>query len=139
MSKQNSNLVVEGFDDLIAKLGDLENVAIKAVEDGLSKSSNLVTSTAERAMTYHNDTGLTKKSLIKNPKVVWVGGTQASIDIGFDLTKPHGYVSIFLMYGTPRMKKDQFLYNAFYAKSVKEMVVTFQRESLESAIKKVGL
>ena len=33
MSKQNSNLVVEGFDDLIAKLGDLENVAIKAVED----------------------------------------------------------------------------------------------------------
>lgn len=139
MSKANKHLIVEGFDELIAKLNTFEGETVKAVNEGLTASAQMVTNDASLGIGVHNDTGLTAKSLNLHPKVIWVGGTQASIDVGFDLTKPHGYVSIFLMYGTPRMKKDQFLYNAFYSKQSRDSIIKTQREALENAIKKVGL
>ena len=61
---------------------------------------------------------------------------EANISVGFDI-KQGGLPSIFLMYGTPRMKKDTKLYADVYGKKAQERIKKAQEETFQKGIKKL--
>lgn len=97
----------------------------KGVEQALKESKKHITPKIEQAITHlpaggKYSTGITKESIDTNTAVEWEGLT-ASIKVGFDFEKS-GLTSIFLMYGTPRMRPVSGLKNAIYGtKSQKEI------------------
>lgn len=126
-------LQVEGLDSLTKRLKDL-GVDVKSVsEDALIKTHRIVTDKAFSEMVKHNKTGKTQASLNLKPTVTWAG-TWASVEVGFDIDNG-GLPSIFLMYGTPKMKKDQKLYNAFYGKNTQKEIVETQSTVFYEAIR----
>lgn len=131
MPKNKIGLQFKGFEELIADLEKAEGNVKGTVEECLKESSKIVTEELEAAMNRHTRTGKTKEAIIKNSEVSWEG-TTAKIDVGFAF--PEGLPSIFLMYGTPRMKKDQKVYNAIYGKTVRDKIARVQEEILQKAV-----
>jgi hypothetical protein len=107
----------DGFDELTKRLNSLGGNVKKTAEKALKECHRQVTSDALQAIKPHKDTGVTEKSLYTEGVVEWTG-TQASIPVGFSISKG-GIASIMLMYGTPKIPKDQNLYNALSPKSKK--------------------
>lgn len=126
----------EGFDEVIARLSRLEDDVKGTTEDALKKTKRHIHKNLGAAMQKHNRTFATVKSLDKEFRVDWQGSV-GSIDVGFDLSNG-GLPSIFLMYGTPRINKDQKLYNAIYGKKTKDEVMKLQEEIFFDAIRKAG-
>lgn len=123
MAKNKIGLELEGFEELIAKLDHLQGDVKGAVEDCLKAANDVVVPALEAAMNKHVQSGDTKGSIIKTDKIEWQG-TTASIDVGFRF--PTGLPSVFIMYGTPRMKKDTKVYNAVYGKAVRDKIAKMQ-------------
>lgn len=95
----------EGFDEVIARLSKL-NADVKGVtEKALKETHKVVTAKADEAIRPHKRTGRTEQSLKRNADIQWTGSV-ASVETGFDISNG-GLASIFLMYGTPRMKKTK--------------------------------
>lgn len=124
----------EGFTELMENLdklgGDLKSVG----EDCLKIAFDTVTPNIKADMSKHHRTGQTEKSITTNAKVEWQGET-ASVNVGFNLLNG-GMPSIYLMHGTPRMKKDTKLYNDFYGTRVKKEISQKQEKILQKAIAK---
>lgn len=128
-------LEFEGFDTAIARLNKL-GANVKGIsEKALKKTHSIITDKAEEAIIPHNETHQTEKSLQREAKIEWVG-TTASVKTGFSISEG-GLASIFLMYGTPRMKKDQKMYNAFWSKSTQEEVRQAQKEIFYNEIRRL--
>lgn len=108
-----------------AILGDLD----KIVSEGLKEAHGIITGKAKPAIRKHRRTGVTENSLIVNPTVSW-RGMSASTEVGFRI-HDGGQPSIYLMYGTPRMNKDQELYDAFHGTSTAESIEKAQRDIIE--------
>lgn len=125
-------LEVTGLNQILKRMQDMNADTKKAVTKALSKTHKIVTDNAEAAIEPHKLSGATEASLRKEPVVQW-NGDVASVSVGFDIAKG-GIASIFLMYGTPRVKKDTKLYNAFYGSKVIEEIIRAQEEILYSAI-----
>lgn len=127
-------LQLKGFEDLMSDLdklgGDLNQVTTEALE----KSHAYVTPNLHKAMKKHHRTGRTEKSIEDTGKVTWTGNV-ASVDIGFDIANG-GLASVFLMYGTPKMKKDTKLYNAIYGSATKKKLAEIQEDIILGAIDK---
>ena len=79
--------------------------------------------------------GETKKSIDKEMKVDWEGGT-GSIKVGFDFSKS-GLVSIFLMYGTPSMKPVKGLKAAVYGTKTQKEIGELQEAEISKVIKRI--
>lgn len=105
------------------------------VEDCLKKSRDLVTDNLKQEMRKHHLTGDTEKSIRDNEPVKWERD-RASIKVGFDIANG-GLPSIFLMYGTPRMKKDKKLYNAVYGAKIKKEVKKLQQEIFNGEVNRL--
>ena len=133
-----SKLTIEfdGFERMISELNKLGADVEKAAEEGLKKAKSHVTSNLRQGMAKHNQTGATVASLDESMRAEWIGKT-ATIHVGFNIEKG-GLPSIFLMYGTPRMAKDQNLYNAIFGQKVKREVKEILEQSLSEAIRKAG-
>lgn len=129
-------LEFEGFNEAVARLTKLEGNVKKTTEEALIKSKRVAHQKAGAAMSPHNKTFRTIRTLAKNSKVEWTG-TMASIEVGFDIHNG-GLASIFLMYGTPRVKKDQKLYNAFYGSQTKKEIQKLQEDIFMREIRKMG-
>ena len=127
-------LQVEGLDKLTERLKALDVDIKKVSEDALKETHRIVTDKAKIEIKKHNQTGVTESSLKLQPKVSW-SGTTASVSVGFDIANG-GLPSIFLMYGTPKMKKDQKLYNAFYGKQTQKEIVEKQTDIFYEAIRR---
>ena len=124
----------DGFTDVIHQLEQLEVDVRETVTDALQEAGQYVTEQARAAIQPHRRTGKTEASLIENPPVEWTG-TQAAVNVGFDINNG-GLPSIFLMYGTPRMKKDTNLYNAFYGAETQKKIEQIERDALNRAVEK---
>jgi len=124
----------DGFDEVVARLLKLQGDVERATENALMEVHEHVTEKAEKAIKKHRETGVTESSLRKQGKVMW-NGTVAKVQTGFDI-KNGGLPSIFLMYGTPRTKKDQALYNAFFGKKTEKEIHRICEDSFYSAIRK---
>lgn len=123
----------DGLDEVVSKLTRL-NANVKSItNEALKETHSYVTEQAEIGMQKGSlpakgkySTGKTLESLQRTPKFEWVG-TIGSVETGFDLENG-GMPSIFLMYGTPSMKKDQKLWSAFFSKKTKDKVKEIQEK-----------
>lgn len=134
MAKNKMTLQFSGFDEMLANLEALDGDVKQAVEGSLRVASDTVARNTNVAMQKHKRTGQTAKSIVKHSPVKWEG-TTASVDIGFDLKKG-GMPSIFLMYGTPKMAKDQAVYDAVYGTRTKREIAKRQKAIFDGMISK---
>lgn len=133
MAKNKIGLELKGFEEMIANLEALDGDVKQAVEGSLRVAHDTVTRGVQREMKGHKRSGKTTEAIIKSSAVKWEGST-ASVDVGFEF--PDGLASIFLMYGTPRMVKDQGLYDAVYGSKVKREIAKRQKAIFEGMIRK---
>jgi len=142
MARNRIGLQVEGFEEYMAKLDEVGGTAAmrRGVEEALKESKKYVNPLIEKAMTKlpaggRYSTGDTKRSLDKDMSVEWQGAT-ASIKVGFDFSES-GLKSIFLMYGTPRMKPVTGLKAAVYGAKTKKEIAAIQGAALDKVIKEI--
>ena len=142
MARNRIGLQFNGWEDYIAKLDELggSQAMKKGVEEALIESKKHVNPLIEKSMSKlpaggRYSTGNTKKSIDNENKVEWVGMT-GEIKIGFDFSKS-GLKSIFLMYGTPKMKPVSGLKSAIYGTKTQKEIAEIQEKVLSEAIKKV--
>lgn len=139
MKKRNVlRLDVSGFEKVIDAIKDAGGNAKAAVTDALEQAGETVT---EDTLTYLEDQylpaggkysiGETKKSVIKNPRVIWIGD-RAEIGVGFDYSKPGA--GGFLITGTPRMKPDEELQRMYLRKAYMRSIQEDIKFVLESYI-----
>ena len=134
-------LEFSGFDELLDKLKKLEGDSKKTAEKALIETHKVVTEAAEKAANKQNLPAKGKysrgadgfiRTLRKDANVSW-SGFVASVGVVFSVTDG-GLVSIFLIYGTPRYKKVQKLYDAFYSNKMKKKVREVQQEVFNNEI-----
>lgn len=125
----------DGFDEVVSRITNLGGDVKGITEKALKETHKIITAKAEEAIKPHYKTGATEKSLNRDAKISWAG-TIGSVEVGFDISNG-GLPSIFIMYGTPRMKKDQKLYNAFFGKSTKNEVMQAQEEIFNDEIRRL--
>lgn len=135
MAKNKLTLNFTAFEEYAEKLDELGGDLKAVTEKALQNSHDYVTPKIHRAMRKHRRTGRTEDSIADDAKVEW-SGTVASVDVGFDILDG-GLPSIFLMYGTPRVQKDQELYDSIYGSKTKKEVAKLQEKTFARAIKKV--
>ena len=116
----------EGLEILIKQLKDMDGNVKQASEKAVKKSRDYVNAKLTQDMKRHNKTNATINSLDKISSVSWVG-SKASIPVGFNISKG-GLASIFLMYGTPRIAKDQKLYNDILGNKIVKEIADIQAE-----------
>lgn len=125
----------DGFEEVIARLKKLDGDIKGVTEKALRETHKVITKKAEAAIAPHKLTGATEKSLKRNAEINWAG-SEASVETGFSISKG-GLPSIFLMYGTPRMKKDQNLYNAFFGNKTKKEIMELQETIFYDEIRRL--
>lgn len=124
-----------GFEELIKDLEGLNGDVDKAVEDGLKAGTRIVAEKLEKDMKKHRRTGETERSIIKETEIEW-NGTVAHGSVGFKIKDGNkvNLRSIFLMYGTPKVKKDTKLYNDVYGAATRKKIMEEQKKIFEKAI-----
>lgn len=142
VARNKIGLQASGFEDYITKLDELggSKAMKRGVESALKASKKYVNPLIEKSMTKlpaggKYSSGNTKESIDKDMSVEWSGMT-ATIKVGFDFSKS-GVTSIFLMYGTPKMKPVTGLKNAVYGAKTKKELATIQEEALMKVIKRI--
>lgn len=124
----------KGWDKLMEDLVKMSSRgAEEAARKALEESHEYVTDKLKDAIRDHVATGDTKESLRKEAKVDKVGNT-LTVPIGFEIYRG-GFPSIFLMYGTPRMNKDQALYDAIYGRKTRKNLGEIQEKILTDALR----
>lgn len=112
------------FGDLIEKIDRMNGDVKGVINDCLTQSRDLVSDELQKAMSKHNRTHRTERSIRDSEPVEWKVD-EATLKVGFDL-KQGGMPSIFLMHGTPRVTKDTKLYNAVYGNKIKKQIKELQ-------------
>lgn len=128
-------LEFDGFEKLLSKIDKMGGDVKRTTEKALTETHKIVTEKAQTAIAPHRDTGRTEASLQRNAKIEWQGDI-GFVEVGFNL-KEGGLPSIFLMYGTPRMRKDMKLYNAFYGKGTRDEITQIQQEIFFNEIRRL--
>lgn len=123
---------VEGLEAIMERMQKLGADTRSAVNKALIETHKIVTEKAEAAIEPHRRTGATEASLRREAVPEWSGDV-ASIKVGFDIENG-GLPSIFLMYGTPHIKPDSALYNAFFGKETVKEIVEAQEKAIYAAI-----
>lgn len=144
MSKYKNKMTseFEGFEEVIKQMEQLNGNIKEITEQGLKETHKIITKKEEEAVQKTNlpakgkySTGLTKKSMKKEADITW-NGTEASVEVGFSISKG-GLASIFMIYGTPRYMKNQKMYNAFWSKKTHDEVIEKQEEIFFNELRKL--
>lgn len=144
MARNKIGLQVKGFEEYMEKLDNLGGgeAMKRGTEAALKASKNHINPQIDAKMSKNNlpahgkySTGDTRKSLSSDMTVIWSGAV-GEIDIGFDFSKS-GLKSIFLMYGTPRMKPVSGLKSAIYGSKSKREIAEIQEAELNKVIKRI--
>lgn len=132
----------DGMEEMMKVLENYEGAVEKATEAALEAAERLTENKIEKVFVKKNmpskgvyATGTTKRSIGHNSKVYWEGAV-ASIDIGFDFEKS-GITSIYLMYGTPRMKPVKGLKAAIYGNASRKAQAEAEKEAFYKVIEQV--
>lgn len=143
MAKRNRiSLDFEGLEQYSEKIDKLGGNLKEVVEEALVKSNatvarNLLSATHKGKYPAGGkySAGDTRRSITTSKHVNWTGNF-AEIGVGFDFSVS-GLKSIFLMYGTPRMKKVQAIYDAVYGKKTKKEIAEMQEEIFAKAVEEI--
>lgn len=138
------SLEFDGFKELAYAIDKAGKNLKTAVDEALTETQKLVeNSTTTAAAVYKFKglkgyaTGAMYSSILHDPQVKWQGyvaevGTGFTSNNGATLS---GYMhSIFVMYGTPRMSKDQKVFNAIKGTKIKNDVKKKQQEVLQKYV-----
>lgn len=130
-------ILFNGFQELSEMIDKKGNDLKKAVDEALNETQKIVQNNTEQAASKYASkgggkgyaTGAMYRAILKNPKPEWSGNI-AEVGVGFDLRGKglKGYHSIFIMYGTPRIKKDTKLYNAIKGTKTRKEIAEKQEE-----------
>lgn len=125
------------FDFYVQKIESLSNKETlrKIADEALKETHKYLTPKIEKEFEKHNKTERTIKSLRKDNDTEWSNDI-GSIDVGFNISSG-GLASIFIMYGTPRIKPDKQLYNLFYGSKIKKEVFKIQEEIFDRELQKL--
>ena len=141
MARNRIGLQFDGWEETLSKLDELggSKAMKRGVEAGLKASKQFVNPQIEAALAKlpaggKYSTGETKQSIDKDMTVDWQGMTGV-VKVGFDFSKS-GPVSIFLMYGTPKMSPVSGLKNAIYGAKTKKQIKELQAEAINKVIKR---
>lgn len=121
------------FENLADRLREVGGDVKKTTEKCLKESHKIITDKLEKDIKKHKYTGRTEDSIRKEADVEW-SGSVAEVKVGFQF--PEGLASVFLMYGTPRMKKDRKLYNDVYGKKTKKEISESNNKIVAEAVRK---
>lgn len=127
------------FDEMAGLAEKLEKAGgnLQAAADrALKATHDYITPNLSAGIQRHVQTGDTKGSLDKQGGVVWESPLKAHINIGFNL-KEGGLPSIFLMWGTPKMRPDTKLKSAAFGAKVTREVAAIQRQEMEKALQEI--
>lgn len=125
-------LEFQGLEDMAGRIDKMGKSLKQTAEKALVATHSHITPNIKNAMGKHRRTGRTEDSIINNARVEWAG-LVASIDVGFDINNG-GLASVFLMYGTPRIKPDTKLRNAIVGASTRRAVQEIQKEIFAEAL-----
>lgn len=144
MAKNKIGLQFKGWQEVLSGIEKAagESSLKEAVNDALAASKGIVNAKVKTAISKPNLPAKGKYSnaphiasfLNKDFNVRWSGYT-GEIDVGFDINGK-GIVSIFLMYGTPKMKPATGLRDAFYGNKTKNEVKKVQMKAIGTYIKR---
>lgn len=135
MARKKTGIEFEGFEEVLARLSKLNGNVKKTTEKALKETHKYITENAKKTIAPHKLTGATEESLVEKPTIEW-NGTIATVKTGFNI-KDGGLASIFLMYGTPRIKKDQKLYDAFYSARTQKEIDKIQEDIFYEEIRRI--
>lgn len=142
MARNKIGLQFKGWENYMSKLDELGGgkAMKRGVEGALKTSKQHVNPLIEQSMSKlpaggKYSTGNTKQSIDRDMSVDWQCMT-GTIKVGFDFSKS-GVKSIFLMYGTPRMKPVSGLKNAIYGAKTQKEIAEIQEKVLSEVIKRV--
>ena len=144
MARNRIGLQFKGWEEYMAKLDKLGGTQLmkEGVEEALVESKKHVNPLIEKRMAKGKlpakgkySTGDTEASIDDSTRVQWEGMT-GSIKIGFDFSES-GMTSIYLMYGTPKMKPVTGLKSAIYGAKTKKEIAEIQERVLSEVINSV--
>ena len=116
--------------DVKKSIDAVQKASKKAVTDALIKDTVKGNFPAKGKYS----TGQLARSIDKDYNVKWQGYV-AEVNVGYDFKKS-GMESIMLMYGTPRMKKAQKLYNDIYGSRIRKEIAEIQQEALNKILER---
>lgn len=135
-------LEIEGLNELLNRIESLDGNIRQVTEEALRETHAIVTRKAEAAMANGNlpakgkySHGDTLGHLRRNAAVEWHGDV-AEVPVGFDINSG-GLVSIFLMYGTPRMRPAKGLKDAFFGSRTRKEIVEAQENVFWNEIRRL--
>lgn len=132
------SILFDGFQDLAEMVDRINPSALKpAVDKALTETGKYVQSEVNQAALPYAHGGLKGyatgemfNALKKDNQVIWTSPYVAEVSVGFNLSAKGGFHSIFVMYGTPRMAKDQKLYNSIKGTKIRKEVAKIQEDIL---------
>lgn len=137
-------IIFDGFADLAADIDRVGGDLKKATEEALTETQKLVQSNLTHAAAPYATKGVKGyaegdmyDTIKKDSAVQWTGSV-ASIGVGFELYQKGGWHSIFIMYGTPRISKDQRVYNAIKGSKTKKQIAAKQEEIMRKYLSLEG-
>lgn len=134
------SIMFDGFSELARMVDQVNPSALKpAVDKALTETGKYVQNQVNQATLPYAHGGLKGyatgemfQALKKDNPVIWKTPYIAEVSVGFNLNEKGGFHSIFVMYGTPRMAKDQKLYNSIKGIRTKKEVENIQKEILNT-------
>lgn len=137
-------IIGDSFKDLALAIdkagGDLKSAADEALrETGKIVQSNVVSAAQPYAGKGKKGyaTGEMYRAIKRTYSPKWIGDV-AEVGVGFDLSAKGGFHSIFIMYGTPRMAKDQAVFNAIKGAKTKKSIAAMQDKIMQKHLKLSG-
>lgn len=138
------SIIFDGFEDLAASIDRIGGDLHAAVDEALTATQQMIQDNLTSAAAPYaakGRKGYAKgnmfKTILKDKRITWQGEV-AEVDVGFDLLAKGGWHSIFLMYGTPRISKDQSIYNAIKGTKTKQAIEKLQQEIMQKHLELGG-
>lgn len=137
-------LTFDGFKELAEAIDKAGLDLDKAAEKALKETGKLIQSNVSSAGAPYAGTGLkgyaTGKmfNAIKDDARVEKKGTVYEVSVGFNLSAAGGFHSIFMMWGTPRIAKDNRLWASVFGAETKADIAKLQEQVLTEYLRLGG-
>lgn len=138
------SIIFDGFQQLAADIDRMGGDLHAAVDEALTATQQLIQDNLETAAAPYASKGRKGygkgdmyKTILNDRRITWINEV-AEVDVGFELYEKGGWHSIFLMYGTPRITKDQAIYNAIKGAKTRQAIEKLQQEVMQKHLELGG-
>ncbi len=135
-------IIFPGFKDLAEQIDKAGKDLNTAVDEALTETQQIVQNNLTQAANKYARkggglkgyaTGEMFSTILSDVRIEWAGNV-AVVHVGFEISAPGGFHSIFVMYGTPRMAKDAKIYNAVLGAKTRKQIAEAQEKIMRKYI-----